>query len=74
MLFDIGVIFLIISSYRFVDCIIKAAIASTPHTTPQSRFPATKMLWQQEVESTIFPNAPRKLEDSLRAPVKGIYG
>jgi len=56
--------------YRFVDAIINAAIASTPQMSPASRFPATKQLWQRDVESTIFGSVPRKLEELLQMPDK----
>jgi hypothetical protein len=40
--------------YKFIDAIIKAAISSSPHTTPCHRFPAKAERWEQVVETLIF--------------------
>ena len=59
-----------ISIYRFVDTIIKASVALSPHTTPQRSFPATQERWEHGVESQIFGRPHRSLPEFLQTPTK----
>jgi len=57
--------------YRFVDAIVRAAIASSPHTTPQKHFQATEQLWHERVEAEIFGTPiPFRLKECLNIPAK----
>ena len=58
---------LIIYRYQFVDVIIQAAVASSPHTTPKTSFPATHQLWRREIEAAVF-GTPFSLAAYLRLP------
>lgn len=42
------------SSYTFIDLIIKAAIQSSPHTTPLSKFPGTNEALRNTLETQKF--------------------
>lgn len=49
--------------YHFIDRIIQASIASSPHTTPRRHFPRTQERWLEAVESKIFyPSSPSNQE------------
>lgn len=54
----------------FVDTIIRAAIASSPHTSPANCFPATQEQWHWDVKTAICGSIPLKLEKSLKTPEK----
>jgi hypothetical protein len=57
--------------YKFVDAIVRAAIVSSPHTTPQKYFPATEKLWHETVETEIFGTpVPSRLQELLKIPAK----
>jgi hypothetical protein len=64
---QLGVVLLKVDRYRFVDAILEAAVASSPHTTPKKRFPATNEAWTREIESGIF-GIPSKLQKMLQVP------
>jgi hypothetical protein len=64
---QLGVVLLKVDRYRFVDAILEAAVASSPHTTPQKQFPATNEVWAREIESGIF-GIPSKLQKMLQVP------
>lgn len=60
-----------------MDATSGTAIASTPHTSPESRFesrfPTTEEKWKRNVESTIFGTQPplsQNLEELLKLPSK----
>jgi len=53
--------------YQFVDAIIQAAVASSPHTTPKTSFPATHQLWRRDIEAAVF-GIPFSLAAYLRLP------
>lgn len=56
--------------YLFVDRIIRASIASSPHTIPRHRFPATQDRWREGIESEIFEDPPSPSKKALMAPIE----
>ena len=65
--YPFSILALIMSRYRFIDRIIAAAVASSPHTTPSKTFPSTNEAWNKKVEDGIF-GIPFRLRKPLDLP------
>jgi len=52
------------SRYRFIDRIIAAAVASTPHTSPSKNFPTMNYSWNKREEARIF-EIPSRVQKPL---------
>lgn len=53
----------LIKSFYFLDHILAAAMAASPHTTPAKTFPNTSKVWHESVESKFFKVVSRVTED-----------